>query len=95
MLRVIMSVSAEGAEKYFDEALKRSDYCAKELGVWGGKGANRLGLKGEVTCEEFLALAPNEVPRTEENLTVRTKDERTAGYDFCDPSALQGAKIIE
>jgi hypothetical protein len=78
-----MSVSAEGAEKYFDEALKRSDYCAKELGVWGGKGANRLGLKGEVTCEEFLALAPNEVPGTEENLTVRTKDERTAGYDFC------------
>jgi conjugative relaxase-like TrwC/TraI family protein len=78
-----MSVSAEGAEKYLDEALKRSDYCAKELGVWGGKGADRLGLKGEVTCEEFLALAPNRVPGTEENLTVRTKDERTAGYDFC------------
>ena len=38
MLRVIMSVSAEGAEKYFDEALKKSDYYAKELGVWDGKG---------------------------------------------------------
>jgi TrwC relaxase len=36
-----------------------------------------------VTCEEFLALAPNKVPGTEENLTVRTKDKRTAGYDFC------------
>jgi len=23
------------------------------------------------------------VPGTEENLTVRTKDKRTAGYDFC------------
>src|SRR6516225_3656809 len=83
MLRVIMSVSAEGAEKYFDEALKKSDYYAKELGVWGGKGAERLGLKGEVTREEFLALASNEVPGTGENLTVRTKDKRTAGYDFC------------
>jgi conjugative relaxase-like TrwC/TraI family protein len=78
-----MSVSAEGAEKYFDEALKKSDYYAKELGAWGGRGAERLGLKGEVTREQFLALASNKAPGKEENLTVRTKDKRTAGYDFC------------
>jgi conjugative relaxase-like TrwC/TraI family protein len=83
MLRVIMSVSAEGAGNYFVVALKKSDYYAKELGVWGGKGAERLGLKGEVTREDFLALASNEVPGTGANLTVRTKDKRTAGYDFC------------
>jgi conjugative relaxase-like TrwC/TraI family protein len=83
MLRVIMSVSAEGAEKYFDEALKKGDYYAKDVGVWGGKGAERLGVKGEVTREEFLALASNKIPETKENLTVRTKDKRTAGYDFC------------
>jgi conjugative relaxase-like TrwC/TraI family protein len=64
-------------------ALKKSDYYAKEPGVWGGKGAECLGLKGEVTREKFLALASNEVPGTGENLTVRTKDKRTAGYDFC------------
>jgi hypothetical protein len=29
----------KGAEEYFDEALKKSDYYAKELGVRGGKGA--------------------------------------------------------
>jgi conjugative relaxase-like TrwC/TraI family protein len=40
-------------------------------------------LKGEVTRASFLALASNKVPGTEENLTVRTKDKRTAGYDFC------------
>ena len=51
--------------------------------MWGGKGAERLGLKGGVTREEFLALASDEVPGTGENLTVRTKDKRTAGYDFC------------
>jgi conjugative relaxase-like TrwC/TraI family protein len=83
MLRVTMSVSAKGAEQYFDTALKKSDYYVKELGVWGGKGAEFLGLSGEVTREEFLALACNKMPGTEENLTVRTKDKRTAGYDFC------------
>jgi TrwC relaxase len=79
MLRLIMSVSAGGGEQYFDAALKKGDYYAKELGVWGGKGAERLGLEGEVTRREFLALASNKVPGTEENLTVRTKDKRTAG----------------
>jgi hypothetical protein len=34
-----MSASMKGAEEYFDEALKKSDYYAKELGVRGGKGA--------------------------------------------------------
>jgi hypothetical protein len=56
MLRVTMSVSAEGAEQYFDAALKKSDYYAKEQGVWGGKGAERLGLKGEVTREDLGCL---------------------------------------
>jgi conjugative relaxase-like TrwC/TraI family protein len=83
MLRVIMSVSAEGAGNYFDVALKKSDYYARELGVWGGNGAERLGLKGEVAREDFLALASNEVPGTGANLTIRMKDKRTAGYDFC------------
>ena len=55
MLRVIMSVSAKGAEKYFDEALKKSDYYAKEQGVWGGKGAERL-LEGPLP-EEWRKFA--------------------------------------
>jgi hypothetical protein len=73
MLRVIMSVSAEGAGNYFDVALKKSDYYAKEPGVWAGKGAERLGLRGEVTREDFLALASNEVPGMGAKLAVRTK----------------------
>jgi hypothetical protein len=68
MLRVIMSVSAEGAEQYFDTALKKGDYYMKEQGVWGGKGAERLGLKGEVTRGGFLALASNKIPGTKESL---------------------------
>jgi hypothetical protein len=62
--------------------LNRSDYYAKEPGIWSGKGAERLRLSGEVTREDSLALASNKVPGTKEKLTVRTKDKRTAGYDF-------------
>src|ERR1700692_2252571 len=76
-------VSAEGAVKYFDVALCRSDYYTAEHGIWGGKAAERLGLRGEVTRDEFLALTSNKVPGTERTLTVRTKDNRTAGYDMC------------
>src|SRR5271166_814886 len=84
MLRVTMSVSAEGAAKYFDAALSTSDYYASEHGVWGGKCAERLGLVGDVRREDFVSLASNKTPGTkEETLTVRTKDKRTAGYDFC------------
>jgi hypothetical protein len=38
MLRVTMSVSAKGAEQYFDTALKKSDYYAKELGSGEERG---------------------------------------------------------
>jgi len=79
-----MSVSAEGATKYFDAALRASDYYASDQGVWGGKGAERLGLAGYVSREDFVALASNKIPgNKDKTLTVRTKDKRTAGYDFC------------
>jgi hypothetical protein len=62
MLRITMSVSAEGAQKYFDAALNKSDYYTREQGIWGGKGAESLGLRGEVRREDFLALASNRAP---------------------------------
>jgi hypothetical protein len=49
MLRITMSVSGEEAAKYFDSALRTSDYYVSENGLWGGKGAERLGLVGDVT----------------------------------------------
>ena len=77
-----MSVSGEGATKYFDAALGKSDYYCSEQGIWGGIGAKRLGLVGEVQREDFVSLASNKVPGSEETLTIRTKEKRTAGYDF-------------
>jgi conjugative relaxase-like TrwC/TraI family protein len=55
-----------------------------EFGVWGGKGAERLGLIGDVNREDSVSLASNKTPGTKEDtLRVRTKDKLTAGYDFC------------
>ena len=67
----------------FRRRFVRGDYYTAEHGVWGGKAAERLGLRGEVTRDDFLALTSNKVPGTERTLTVRTKDNRTAGYDMC------------
>src|SRR5215469_10755249 len=83
MLRITMSDSAEGATKYFDAALATSDYYQKDQGVWGGKCVEILGLNGAVGREEFIALASNRVPGSDQTLTVRNKDKRTPGYDFC------------
>lgn len=86
MLRITMSVSPEAAARYFDSALEKADYYAKSeitgKGVWGGEGAERLELSGEVRREDFVSLASNKLPGTDRNLTERTKEKRRAGYDF-------------
>src|SRR6267143_7155269 len=85
MLRVTQSVSAQGATRYFDEALARGDYYTEQdrsIGTWGGNAALRLGLSGQVQREDFIALALNADPGSAERLTARTKNNRTAGYDF-------------
>ena len=83
MLRMIPSYSAKGAAKYYDAALATSDYYGKDTGLWGGKAAQILGIFGAVKREDFIALISNKVPRTDETLTVRNKDNRRCGYEFC------------
>ena len=46
MLNIEVNRSAEGVERYFDRELAVSDYLMKEPGVWAGRGAERLGLRG-------------------------------------------------
>jgi conjugative relaxase-like TrwC/TraI family protein len=78
-----MSESGEGAARYFDKALATGDYYTKDVGRWGGKGAEMLGLGEQVTREQFVALGSNKVPGSDKTLTARTKEKRTPGYDFC------------
>jgi len=74
MLRITTNHSAQNAEKYFDVALKQSDYYTKDVGTWEGKGAEILGLKGEVERKDFVALANNQGARNSREATNRTNE---------------------
>ena len=81
MIRITQQDSAEAAKSYYATA----DYYSEGqelVGSWGGKGASRLGLSGTVDKFSFERLCDNLDPRTGEPLTVRTRSERTVGYDF-------------
>ena len=82
MLRITNALFSKAATRYYNTSLAQADYYAEEPGFWGGKGAQRLGLVGQVTREQFGAIAENRDPRNHVRLTVRTKDDRRAGYDF-------------
>jgi TrwC relaxase len=77
MLRITTSHSAEGAKKYFDVSLKTSDYYTRDIGTWGGKGAEILGLKGQVERKDFVSLIDNRRPGPNgERLTARMNKTR-------------------
>src|SRR5271168_2495125 len=81
MIRITQQDSAGDAKRYYATA----DYYSEGqelVGSWGGKGASRLGLEGTVDKFSFERLCDNLDPRTGEPLTVRTRTERTVGYDF-------------
>jgi len=81
MIRITQQNSAKDAKRYYATA----DYYSEgqELaGSWGGKGASRLGLTGTVDKFSFERMCDNRNPMTGESLTVRTRCERTVGYDF-------------
>ncbi|HVX13339.1 MAG TPA: MobF family relaxase [Pirellulales bacterium] len=81
MIRITQQDSASGAKRYYASA----DYYSEGqelIGSWGGQGAARLGLEGQVDKLSFERLCDNLHPQTAEQLTVRTRSDRTVGYDF-------------
>jgi conjugative relaxase-like TrwC/TraI family protein len=81
MLRITQQPSSAAAKKYFSTA----DYLSESqeiIGSWGGKGARLLGLEGTVDKLSFDRLCDNLDPRHGTQLTVRTRSDRTVGYDF-------------
>src|ERR1700693_6417144 len=76
MLNIEVNRNAEGVEHYFDRELAVSDYLMKEPGIWAGRGAERLGLRGSVHRSQFVALLRNENPTTGKRLTARMNTSR-------------------
>lgn len=85
MLRITPNNSAKGASTYYDEGLSKQDYYTEKneiIGNWGGIAADKLGLSGEVTKDDFVSLCYNQNPQDQKQLTARNIDNRTVGYDF-------------
>ena len=81
MLRITQNSTAGGAKSYYST----SDYYTEGqelVGIWRGRGADRLGLHGNVRQEDWDALCDNRNPATGAVLTLRQKDNRRVGYDF-------------
>ena len=71
MLNIAVNRSAEGVERYFDRELAVSDYFMKEPGVWTGRGAERLGLRGPMQRSQFCERVPLRVGQTSRSAPAR------------------------
>jgi conjugative relaxase-like TrwC/TraI family protein len=86
---------AKAAKDYYSQHIAPGDYYTKDStempGIWGGKGASRLGLSGEVKKQDFFALCDNRTP-TGEQITPRMNDDRRVLTDitFNAPKAVSG-----
>ena len=69
-----------GGAGYAQRHLEHSDYYdehRKVQGEWLGRGAELLGLRGTVTCEQFEAVREGLHPESGEFLRPRHSSERT------------------
>ena len=78
--------NAKAAKDYYAQHLAPGDYYAKETaelkGIWHGRGAEMLGISGEVNQKDYFRLCDNINPKTGEQLTPRTKEDRRVLMDF-------------
>jgi conjugative relaxase-like TrwC/TraI family protein len=78
--------SAKSAKEYSSQHIAPGDYYGKDAaemkGIWHGRGAEKLGLSGEVLQADFFKLCDNINPTTGEQLTARKDDDRRVLTDF-------------
>jgi conjugative relaxase-like TrwC/TraI family protein len=85
MLSITPSVNAQASKDYFTRHMDRDYYLrdsAEFPGEWHGRGAEMLGLSGQVDKESYFRLCDNLNPQTGAPLTPRTKADRRVSYDF-------------
>jgi conjugative relaxase-like TrwC/TraI family protein len=85
--RASKALSVVQARDYYQREYSRGDYYEHDTkerkGEWFGKGADRLGLKGEVSKAEFHALLEGRSPKGEQLVVSEAStDKHRAGWDF-------------
>jgi conjugative relaxase-like TrwC/TraI family protein len=78
--------NAKAAKDYFSQHLSPGDYYGRDSqemkGEWFGRGAELLGLSGEVLQENYFSLCDNIEPATGKQLTPENKSNRRVLTDF-------------
>jgi len=76
----------KAAKDYYSQHIAPGDYYGKDSaeskGIWHGKGAEMLGLSGEVKQEDFFKLCENTDPRSGKQLTPRMDSDRRVLSDL-------------
>ena len=80
------ALTAAQAETYYEEKYSQDDYYSEKqrvVGQWFGRGAEELGLSGEVATEDFRAVLRGLRPASGEVLVHKANgyDDRRAGWD--------------
>ena len=84
MIQTKIQFNLKNAKQYFREHLGAGDYYSegqKVTGEWLGAGAEKLGLKGPVGEDAFIALCEGKHPETGLRLGQRLNSVRHEGDD--------------
>jgi conjugative relaxase-like TrwC/TraI family protein len=84
MIQARIQFNLTTARQYFREHLSAGDYYSqgeKVAGEWLGQGAEKLGLKGTVTEDAFLALCEGKHPESKQKLGQRLNTVRRTARD--------------
>ncbi len=80
------ALTAAQAETYYEEKYSQDDYYSEEqriVGQWFGRGAEQLGLSGDVASEDFRTVLRGLHPASGQVLVHKANgyDDRRAGWD--------------
>jgi len=95
------ALTAARAETYYEEKYSHDDYYSEKqsvVGQWFGRGAEELGLSGEVATQDFRAVLRGLRPASGEVLVHKGNgyDDRRAGWDatFSAPKSVSLTALV-
>lgn len=94
---MITAAQISDGGRYMTHHLSSNDYYSEGeavTGFWLGKGAEKLGLKGDVKTEQYEALRRNQHPETGEKLTPRRPKVEFHDVVISAPKAFSIAAMV-